>query len=129
MKSKRYGKNIRGKGRMGNSTYVTINKVRMRARYKQALMVLCKPGLHPSTHRKVYGVPLQRSIQRRREEKRKIKIKNFNTTSTEIDRCIKKPSGTKLLHFLCPTSLPSVKYFAILQLSLRKPKVISLRVS
>jgi hypothetical protein len=40
MKSKRYGENIRGKGRMGNSTYVAINKVRMRARYKQASMVI-----------------------------------------------------------------------------------------
>jgi hypothetical protein len=45
IKSERYGENVRGKGRMGNSTYMVINKVRTRARYKQALMVLCKPGL------------------------------------------------------------------------------------
>jgi hypothetical protein len=45
MKSERYGENVRGKGRMGNSTYMAINKVRTRARYKQASMVLCKPGL------------------------------------------------------------------------------------
>jgi hypothetical protein len=31
---------------MGNSTYVAINKVRTRTKYKQASMVLCKPGLH-----------------------------------------------------------------------------------
>jgi hypothetical protein len=46
MESKSFRENIREKGRMGNSTHVAINKVRKRAKYKQASMVLCKPGLH-----------------------------------------------------------------------------------
>jgi hypothetical protein len=94
MKSKKYEENVRGKGRMGNSTYVVINKVKMRARYKQASMVLCKPGLHPPTHRKVYGVPLQRSIQKRGEEKEKKKEKRISTPhQLKSTGALKNPVG------------------------------------
>ena len=86
-------------------------------------MVLCKPGLHPPTLRKVSGVPSGGSSEKSKEEL------PSNTTSTETDGCIKKPSGKKLPHFLCPTSLPSVEHFAVFKFPLREPKVIGLRVS
>jgi hypothetical protein len=91
MKSKKYEENVRGKGRMGNSTYVVINKVKMRARYKQASMVLCKPGLYPPTHRKVYGVPLRRSIQKKRKEKKKKKKKNPTPHQMKSMGALKNP--------------------------------------